>query len=75
MIFVEAPRNKEEMRRITQTIRAPHLANMADGGGKTPILPAQDLRDLGFKIAIYPSTVWMASIKAMQEVLQRCPSS
>jgi len=70
VIFVEAPRNREEMRRITRTIQAPHLANMVDGGGKTPILPVQELRELGFKIAIYPGTLWMASIKAMQEVLQ-----
>jgi 2-methylisocitrate lyase-like PEP mutase family enzyme len=70
VVFVEAPRNKEEMRRITRTIQAPHLANMVDGGGKTPILPVQELRELGFRIAIYPGTLWMASIKAMQEVLQ-----
>ncbi len=70
VIFVEAPRNKEEMRKITQTIRAPHLANIVDFGGKTPILPVQELRDLGFKMAIYPGTLWAASIKAMQEVLQ-----
>ncbi len=70
VIFVEAPRNKEEMRRITRTIRAPHLANIVDAGGKTPILPFQELQELGFKMAIYPGTLWMASIKAMQEALQ-----
>ena len=70
ILFVEAPRTKEEMRRITRTVPGLHLANMVDQGGKTPVLPAEELKEMGFKIAIYPGTLWMASIKAMQEVLQ-----
>jgi len=70
VIFVEAPQNVEQMKRITRAFKAPLLANMVEGGGKTPILPASELRALGFKIAIYPVSLWMASIKAMQEVLQ-----
>jgi 2,3-dimethylmalate lyase len=70
VIFVEAPQNIEQMKRITRAIKAPLLANMVEGGGKTPILPKGELEALGFKIAIYPTALWMASIKAMQEVLQ-----
>ncbi|WP_461210059.1 isocitrate lyase/PEP mutase family protein [Desulfocurvus sp. DL9XJH121] len=70
VIFVEAPNNQDEMRRVTSTIKAPLLANMVEGGGKTPILPASELEALGYKLAIYPTALWMASIKAMQEVLE-----
>jgi len=70
IIFVEAPNNIEEMKRITSTIKAPLLANMVEGGGKTPILPASELQALGYTLAIYPTALWMSSIKAMQEVLQ-----
>jgi methylisocitrate lyase len=70
VIFVEAPRTVEEMRRIAQTISAPLLANMVEGGGKTPILPMRKLKEIGYKIVIYPGSAWMASIKAMQEVLK-----
>ncbi len=70
VIFVEAPQNVEQMKRIVRTIKAPLLANMVEGGGKTPILPSAELKALGFKLAIYPAALWMASIKAMQEVLQ-----
>jgi methylisocitrate lyase len=70
ILFIEAPRTKEEMRRITRTVPGFHLANMVDQGGKTPVLPPKELKEMGFKIAIYPGTLWMASIKAMQEVLQ-----
>jgi len=69
VLFVEAPRTKEEMQRITRTVKAFHLANMVEGGGKTPILPPKELEGMGYKMAIYPVSTWMASIKAMQEVL------
>ncbi len=48
----------------------PLLVNMVDGG-KTPMLPAQELETMGFQIAIYPTTAWTAAIKAMQRVLGR----
>jgi 2-methylisocitrate lyase-like PEP mutase family enzyme len=42
---------------------------MVEGGGKTPILPLPELKRMGYRIALYPVSTWMASIKAMQEVL------
>ena len=69
VIFVEAPRTVEEMQKICKVIKAPHLANMVEGGGKTPILPLSKLKEIGYKIVIYPASAWMASIKAIQEVL------
>ena len=70
VIFVEALQNVKQMKRVARTIKVPLMANMVEGGGKTPILPVADLKSLGFKIAIYPSSLCMVSIKAMQEVLQ-----
>lgn len=69
VLFVEAPRTVEEMRAITRSVPGPHLANMVEGGGKTPVLPARELQAIGYKIAIYPVSLWMSSLKAMQEVL------
>jgi len=69
VVFVEAPRTLEEMRRVCRTIKAPLLANMVEGGGKTPILPLQELKKMGYKMVIYPVSTHMAAIKAMQEVL------
>ncbi len=42
LIFIEAPVNIEQMKRITQEISIPTLANMIPGG-KTPLLPANEL--------------------------------
>jgi len=69
VIFVEAPRTVEEMKKITATIKAPLLANMVEGGGKTPILSLPELKKMGYQVALYPVSAWMASIKAIQEVL------
>lgn len=69
VLFVEAPRTVEDMRTITRSVPGPHLANMVEGGGQTPVLPAKELQSLGYTIAIYPVSLWMSSLKAMQEVL------
>ena len=70
ILFVEAPGSVDEMKQVVDTLGdVPQLANMVEGGGKTPILPVKELENIGFKIAIYPATPWMAAIKAMQTVL------
>ena len=55
VLFVEAPQSLAEMRKICAEFsdQIPLLANMVEGG-KTPILCANDLAALGYKIAIFP---------------------
>ena len=69
VLFVEAPPTVEAMQTVTRSVPGLHLANMVEGGGKTPILPAAQLRQIGYRMAIYPVSAWMASIKAIQEIL------
>ena len=70
VLFVEAPRTVEEMRRIPELLRdLPLLVNMVEGGGKTPLLPAGELEAMGFSIAIYPTAAILAAIKAMKDIL------
>jgi carboxyvinyl-carboxyphosphonate phosphorylmutase len=70
VLFVEAPRTQEEMRRITREAPGMHLVNVVEGGGKTPVLTADAYREIGYRLAIYPISLWTASIKSMQEVLE-----
>jgi methylisocitrate lyase len=70
VLFVEAPRTVEELKRIPELLDVPLLVNMVEGGGKTPLLPVKELEGMGFRIAIFPTSAWMAAIKAMQEVLR-----
>jgi 2,3-dimethylmalate lyase len=71
VLFVEAPRNVEEMKKITELLGdKPLMINMVVKGGKTPVLPVKELEAIGFKIAHYPNLAWTAAIKAMQLVLK-----
>ncbi len=51
--FVEAPQSREELATIAKSIPRPQLANMLVGGA-TPILSAEELETLGFKICVSP---------------------
>jgi len=66
--FVEAPRSEEELTAISAQLKGPALANMFHGG-KTPLLPASQLEEMGFKLGIYPSQTQRAAITAVKNVL------
>ena len=67
IVFVEAPESDEEMKRICSEIDAPTLANMVEGG-RTPVLSAQCLKEIGFAIALFPGSGFLASGKALESV-------
>ena len=55
ILFIEAPQNIETMQSIARCFsgRVPLLINMIEGG-KTPLLPLEELKQLGFRLVIYP---------------------
>ncbi|KQT13170.1 isocitrate lyase/PEP mutase family protein [Ramlibacter sp. Leaf400] len=69
ILFFEAPQSEEEMRRACEAFDKPMLANMADGG-KTPILPAKVLEEIGYALAIYPSMTSLVAAAAMEKSLR-----
>ena len=73
VIFIEAPEFIEQIELIAQKISQPKLINMFYGG-KTPLVPTQRLKELGYRIVIIPSDLQRASIKAMQKVLSTIAS-
>lgn len=74
ILFFEAPQSEEEMRKACAAFDQPMLANMADGG-KTPILPAKVLEEIGFALAIYPSLTSLAAAAAMERALSNLKST
>jgi 2-methylisocitrate lyase-like PEP mutase family enzyme len=68
IIFVEALTTEEEMRKACAIIGKPMMANMADGG-KTPILPASVLDEIGYALAIFPATTALAAAAAIERSL------
>lgn len=70
MIFVEAPENMEHIRLIARELKGiPLLFNWAEGG-KTPPVDLNTLRELGFKIVIFPISTLLSATKAMIRVLE-----
>lgn len=67
IVFVESPESDEEMKRICSEIDAPTLANMVEGG-RTPMLSAQRLKEIGFAIALFPGSGFLATGKALESV-------
>ena len=67
VVFIEAPTSEEEFARIGREVDAPLLANMVEGGF-SPIVPADTLARLGFAIAIYPGTGFLATAKTLETV-------
>ncbi|WP_300299099.1 isocitrate lyase/PEP mutase family protein [Ferrovibrio sp.] len=66
MLFVEAPHSVDEMRTITSRFgnRVPLLANMVEGG-KTPLLSAAELAEIGYRLVIFPGGLTRALAHCM----------
>ena len=65
VVFVEALESEAEMADCARRIDAPLLANMANGG-RTPILPAARLREMGFAVSIFPAAGFLAAAAALE---------
>ena len=67
ILFIESPESVDEMERICASFHAPLLVNVVDGGS-TPVLSKQDYIDLGYQVAIYPGTGFLACAHALNSV-------
>jgi 2-methylisocitrate lyase-like PEP mutase family enzyme len=68
MLFIESPRSVEEIAEIPRRLPGAHLFNMT-ASGKTPVLSADEVGQLGYRLMILPNFTTLAAIKAMSEVL------
>lgn len=65
-IFPEALETPDEFARFAKEVKALLLANMTEFG-KTPLLPADELARLGYKMVIWPVTALRVAARAMEE--------
>ena len=65
--FIEAPLSVNELEEICKHVEYPKFVNMLTFG-KTPILSASDLEDMGFKIVVNPIDSILLTAKAMREM-------
>ncbi len=70
-LFVEAPQSEAEIEAVAQAFPdVPLLFNYGEGG-KTPPVPFDRLRELGFALVIFPITLLLVATEAMRAALAR----
>src|SRR5262249_49189499 len=69
-LFIEGPQSSEGLPRIGRTFQGvPQLANMMEGGGRTPVLPPHELYRLGFAMVAYPTSLIFRVARAIENAL------
>jgi len=68
ILFVEAPASVDHMHAIIKRFggRVPLLANMVEGG-KTPLLSAKELQEIGYKLVIFPGGLVRMLVPAIRD--------
>ena len=69
LIFVEAPETVKQMRRITMEVKAPAFINMIPGG-RTPLLSAKELQDIGYAVVAYATACTFTIARAVMDLFE-----
>ncbi|HEY3541425.1 MAG TPA: methylisocitrate lyase [Gaiellaceae bacterium] len=69
VVFAEALRSLDDVRRVTSSLDAPVLVNLTEFG-VTPLWTLDDLRDAGVAVALYPLSASRAAARASERVYE-----
>ena len=67
ILFIESPETEAEMAKICASFDVPCLANIVEGG-RTPVVSRDRLVELGYAMAIFPATGFLAMGAALASV-------
>ena len=71
MLFVEAPKSEEEVAAVAEAFpEVPLLFNWLEGG-ETPPVPLERLKELGFRMIIFPLSTMLAATRSVGETLEK----
>jgi methylisocitrate lyase len=68
-IFPEALQTRDEFRDFAKAVDAPLLANMTEFG-RSPLLSVSELAELGYRMVIFPQTIFRATMKTAEQLLR-----
>jgi 2-methylisocitrate lyase-like PEP mutase family enzyme len=68
ILFIEAPRARDDLQKVGRELggTAPLLANMVEGGN-TPLLTADELAGIGFRVVIFPGGIVRALARTARD--------
>lgn len=69
VIFIEAPQSVDEMVAIPQYFNVPVMVNIVEGG-KTPMLPADELQEMGYQLVLYANAVMRSAMFGAESTLK-----
>ena len=69
IVFPEALLDRDEFRHFAENTDFPLLANMTEFG-KTSFIKAEEFRKMGYRIVIFPVTLFRIAAKAMDDALE-----
>jgi 2-methylisocitrate lyase-like PEP mutase family enzyme len=69
-VYVEAPKSVEDLERIGKAFQGvPQMTNMFEGDGETPWLTPKELRELGYSMILYPTSILFRVARAIERAL------
>jgi 2-methylisocitrate lyase-like PEP mutase family enzyme len=68
LVFVEGPPDLETLAALPRRIDAPLVANMVEGG-RTPLLSASELAELGYAVVLFANTALRVAARAARDAL------
>jgi 2-methylisocitrate lyase-like PEP mutase family enzyme len=69
LTFVEAPGNRDHLERIGRSLTRPQVVNIVVGG-RTPPLPLEELKAMGFSMVLYANAALQAAMLATRRALE-----
>ena len=69
VVFVDAPGSREELAKVAERVDGISLANMSESG-RTPVMTAAELEEMGYGIVIFPSPQVRILAQAYEELCQ-----
>lgn len=69
-VYLEGPRNVDELEKIGRAFKGKPLAtSILEGGGKTPWLPPKEMHEMGFTMLLYPTTLLFRLTRTLELAL------
>jgi len=65
LLFIEAPTDIDQLKRIPNALDGPCVVNLIDGGA-TPVLPASEFESMGYAACVMPVTSTHVIAKALK---------
>jgi carboxyvinyl-carboxyphosphonate phosphorylmutase len=67
VIYIEAPPTREHLKKVAKAVDVHSMVNLVEGG-KTPLIPVEELEEMGFKLVCFSGSAQKIAISAMQEL-------